>query len=172
MDSKNSLTERSPRRLLKYLVFGFLVASFVGFLDAAYLSAKFFTGGTIPCTILDGCDVVTRSKYATISGAPIALLGALYYLALFILFALYQDSKRELFLKIAGALTVIGFLFSLRLVYLQAFVLDAYCLYCLFSALTSVVLFALGMSVFFIFRREDSDTSGVLDTDVSGGYGK
>ncbi|MBM2817838.1 MAG: Vitamin epoxide reductase family protein [Parcubacteria group bacterium] len=145
-----------------FLHFTFLPVSFLGFLDASYLSVKHFVGTPPPCSVLRGCEEVTTSQYSVIGGIPVALLGAIYYLAIFILI-LSVLKKRNMFSSsgaenVAGAnedkllnftacLTVIGLLASLWFIYLQLFVIKAICLYCMFSALTSTALFVFGVLV-------------------------
>lgn len=129
---------------LKLVIVGWLAFSLVGFFDATYLTVKHYRGAPPGCSLLRGCEVVTTSQYAVIGGIPIALLGALYYLSILLLTAAYLDTRQRCFLKIAGHVTISGFLVSLFLVYLQVFVLHALCLYCLLSALTSTALFLLG----------------------------
>lgn len=135
----------SPPKTPNWLTFSFLGISFLGFADAGYLTAKHYLGTPIPCSILNGCDTVTKSIYATVFGVPISLLGALYYLVLFMLVLVYLDSEKTKFFLWASRLTWTGFLVSVVLVFLQIFVIKALCLYCLGSALTSTALFVLGM---------------------------
>jgi uncharacterized membrane protein len=142
--------ERSSAELSlppKWLVWLFVLVSFAGFLDASYLTAKHYLGTPIGCSIFEGCEKVTTSQYATIGAIPVALLGAIYYLALFALAVAYLDTKREKIMVFAAWLTPLGFLASLWFVYLQLFVIKAICLYCLISALTSTALFVLGLFV-------------------------
>ena len=115
----------------------------IGFADASYLTAKFFLGGSIPCSILGGCDTVTKSAYASIAGVPIALLGALFYLTVLILVIYYLDSAKSKIWTYLFFITLIGFLFSIYFVFLQVFIIKALCLYCLISAVTSTALFCL-----------------------------
>jgi uncharacterized membrane protein len=124
-----------------------LAAAAAGFLDASYLTVKHYLGGPVVCVILQGCDVVTTSKYSVVGPAPVALFGAIYYFFIFFLAALYIETKRELFLAAAAALTPVGFLASLWFVYLQFFIIKAICLYCMISAGSSTLLFALGLFV-------------------------
>ncbi len=124
-----------------------LAASLGGFLDATYLAAQHYLG-TIPnCSIFSGCEEVLTSPYATIAGVPLALLGAIYYLAVFLTTVLYLDTKDHRYLKLAALFTTVGFLVSLALLYLQFFVIGSLCLYCLVSAGASLILFALGVIV-------------------------
>ena len=138
----------TPSKILpKWPAVVFALASFAGFLDASYLAAKFYLGGPIPCSILNGCEKVTTSEYATIFGVSIALFGAIYYLSILILTIAHLDTKKMSLLYIASLFTFIGFLFSLRFLYLQLFVIHALCLYCLFSLFTSSLLFITGLVV-------------------------
>jgi uncharacterized membrane protein len=131
----------------KWIIFAFIVVSLLGFLDATYLTVKHYLGTPIECSIFEGCEKVTASPYATVAGIPVALLGAIYYLAIFLLTVAYLDTKREAIMSFAARLTPIGFLASLWFVYLQLFVIKAICPYCVISAATSAILFILGILV-------------------------
>ena len=124
-----------------------LALSFIGFADASFLTIKHYTGGSIPCSLLDGCDTVTNSVYSQIYGIPVALLGALFYLTVFILVLLNLQQPNKKLIKTVWLLSLFAFLASLGFVYLQAFVINAWCEYCLISALTSTLVF-LSASVF------------------------
>jgi len=163
MSSNNFSTERSENRPNKIFIVLFVAISFFGFLDATYLTVKFFTGGPIPCSLLDGCDVVTKSAYATLGGIPVALLGALYYIGLFLLSLIILETKNQKLLTFLSLIPAIGFIFSIRLVYLQAFVLDAYCLYCIISAGISTILFALGI---ILYARQKKATLTYYGTHI------
>jgi uncharacterized membrane protein len=130
---------------LQTLVWLLIIFSLIGFGDALYLTVKHYTGGPIVCSILDGCEVVTTSEYSRIFGIPTALLGTIYYLIVFLGSVIYKESGNLKILKNISLLTVVGLLASAWFVYLQAFVINAFCLYCLASATTSTILFVLGM---------------------------
>lgn len=117
-----------------------LLVAVVGFADATYLTAKHYLDDPVTCSILEGCETVTTSKYATLFGIPIALFGSLYYLTSFFLLFLYREGIKGV-LNLFAALTVLAFLITLYLLYLQIFVLEALCLFCLGSATTSTLLF-------------------------------
>lgn len=118
------------------------VIAFIGFLDALYLSANSLLGITPPCFVSQGCDIVTTSEYSDILGIPVAIFGAVYYLALFFtaLSGLFDSSRRKL--KIIFAISGVGFLFTLWLVYAQIFIIEAICTYCMLSAVTTTAIFA------------------------------
>lgn len=143
-----------------FVNFTFLPVSFLGFLDASYLTIKNFMGTPLPCSILRGCEEVTGSQYSMIGRVPVALLGAIYYVSILVLIILYLRKKNNSLvnsdknisvddglLRLIAYLTIVGMLASLWFVFLQIFVIKAICLYCMFSALTSSILFAFGIYV-------------------------
>lgn len=129
----------------KWLIVGFLIFSFLGFLDAAYLSVKHYLGTPVTCSIFEGCEKVTTSQYAVIAGVPLALWGAVFYLFMLILTVLYWDLRAAWALNLMIIFSVSGFLVSALLMYLQFFVIKALCLYCVVSAVDSTALFILGL---------------------------
>jgi len=124
-----------------------LVVSAFGFVDATYLTTKHYLGEPVNCSILEGCEEVTGSIYSVMFGFPVALYGSIYYLMIFILSVLYLDTKREAIINFTAKLTSVGFAASIYFIYLQVFVIKALCLYCIFSALFSTILFILGMII-------------------------
>lgn len=125
----------------KYLSYALLILAFLGFLDATYLTILHYKAVVPPCTIAKGCEVVLTSKYATILGIPIALLGSLFYVAIIALTFLALQTKKFVFLQLLILITSTGIIVSGVLVYLQAFVLHAYCQYCLTSEFINFLLF-------------------------------
>lgn len=140
---------------LNITVWIFAIFSFLGFADATFLTVEHYLGTPIPCSILGGCDIVTNSVYAQVGPVPLALLGSLYYLTLVILSIVYLDSKKDVAMKSASYMTVVGFLASLVFVYLQIFIIHALCLYCMISALISLVLFLSGQAILYNLRDKD-----------------
>src|SRR5262245_53461510 len=124
------------------------LVSLLGLADAIYLTVEHITGQSVRCTIVAGCSEVLSSSYATMSGVPLAAIGAAAYFSVFSLAILAVFGYRiagQLLLPLVGAMCVT----SLWLIYLQAFVIRAFCQYCLFSA---AVTFALTILVFFGWR--------------------
>lgn len=130
-----------------------MAVSFLGFIDATYLTAKHYLGTALTCGLFDGCDVVTTSKYSEIMGVPVALLGSVYYISVFIFVAYYLDSQKLRSLALAAYATISGFVASMVFMYIQFFVLKALCEYCLFSALTSTLLCIAGSSMLVHSKR-------------------
>jgi uncharacterized membrane protein len=124
----------------------------VGLADAIYLTIEHLTGQSVRCTITTGCDEVLSSPYASIRGIPLAAFGALAYFTAFSLATLlafgYASLKTPLRFLVA-----LMFLMALWLLYLQAFVLRAFCQYCLLSA---AVTLSLAAAVALAWRLEAS----------------
>jgi len=138
-------TQPAPQQIRK-LAIAFTVFAAIGFFDATYLTMKHFFGGIVPC-LTGGCELVTTSEYSIIIGIPVALLGAIYYLSQIILMVAHFESKSAVPLRLAAQITVVGLLASLYLVSLQLFVIHAICDKCMLSALSSTVLFILGLYI-------------------------
>ena len=82
------------------------------------------------------CDLVNRSSYSTVFGVPVALIGIIGYLLILAFATVYREKAETPFLLAAAA--VAGLAFAFRLTYIEAFVLNAWCLLCLSSL--SVIL--------------------------------
>jgi uncharacterized membrane protein len=129
----------------------FIVLSFLGIIDAGYLAFKHTQKKPLVCPINHNCSQVTESAWSTMFGIRNEYLGVAYYLSLcaggvasFVL-AAYQP---PIYLLLFGA-TVLGVMYSVFLVALQAFVIKNYCFYCMISALLSILLFLNSAKLFF-----------------------
>jgi uncharacterized membrane protein len=139
--SSNKPLSTIPKRIILALV----VISFIGFLDATYITAKHYLGDIPPCGLTGECEAVLTSQYATVFNIPVALSGAIYYLFIFLLLIAYVDTKNNRLIFVISSITLIGFLVSLWFVYLQLFVIKAICIYCISSAVICTILFFTGL---------------------------
>ena len=115
------------------------IVALAGLADATYLSVQAFSGETLSCGGSPDCFRVLGSSYSKVGGIPVALMGALAYFSVFALatFAAFGYARAR-----KGLILIIGamFLATLWFLYVQAFVLHAYCRYCLFSAAITFLL--------------------------------
>ena len=123
------------------------IVSLLGLADALYLTVEHVTGQSVRCTIVAGCSEVLSSQYAVVARVPLALIGAAAYFSVFSLATLGAFGYR-IAATLLAPLVLLMFLFTLWLIYLQAFVIHAFCQFCLFSsavttALTVIVLIAI-----------------------------
>ena len=122
------------------------IVSLAGLADATYLAVQAFTGETLSCGGSPDCFRVLGSSYAKVGGIPVALLGAVAYFSVFTFatFAAFGYARARMFLiLVVGAM----FLCTLWFLYVQAFLLHAYCRYCLFSAALTFLLAGLLIAV-------------------------
>jgi uncharacterized membrane protein len=84
------------------------------------------------------CDLVNRSSYSTVLGLPVALIGIVGYLLIFSLATLYREKAETPLLLLAGSLA--GLIFALYLTYIEGRVLYAWCILCLSSLATILVI--------------------------------
>lgn len=152
MENINSgnLREKS---LGKWFNVSILVFSIIGFADSLYLTIKYYFNSTINCSIFEGCDLVTMSDYSAILGVPVAIFGMIFYVSIFIFGFLYLRSKKKGLIVSLFGLASIGFLISMWLVYVQAFILKTFCFYCLISALLSTILFILSIIMMIKYKN-------------------
>ncbi|MEK7582817.1 MAG: vitamin K epoxide reductase family protein [Patescibacteria group bacterium] len=127
----------------KHLSTALLVLSFLAFIDSAYLTIEHYRQVIPPCT-LSGCEQVLTSSYSVILGVPTSLWGVLYALLVFFLVLTFRSApspkRASLLLQILGA----GVVGSLGLVYVQWFILDAFCQYCLIFESLVGIMFIVG----------------------------
>ena len=123
------------------------IVSLLGLADAIYLTIEHVTGQSVRCTIVAGCSEVLSSQYAVVSGVPLALIGAAAYFSVFSLATLAAFGYRIAAILLTP-LVALMFLVTLWLVYLQAFVIHAFCQFCLFSAAVTT-----GLAVIVLFAR-------------------
>src|SRR5450432_2609168 len=111
----------------------------VGLADATFLTVAHLTGDDAVCGSSAGCSTVLGSSYATIRGLPTAAFGAAAYFTVFSLaiLAVYRFGWARGLLCLMVGLMLLA---SLYFLYLQAFVLHAFCPFCLFSAAMTFLL--------------------------------
>ena len=124
-----------------------VVLSALGVLVSGYLSVKRFTGGSLACTRWAECDVVNNSVYAKIYGVPVAFIGLGGYLVLMGLAMaalLAEGAAHRRLLSLGFFLALGGFGFSVYLTYLELYVIEAICVWCVISAVLITLLAIVG----------------------------
>src|SRR5437867_9522001 len=120
--------------------------AFIGMVDALYLSIK-RNAGPIPCHITRGCTDVLTSKYSEVAGFPLSWFGLAFYVTIFSLavFSLFGDPEHPSPRPLMGIFYLSGaaLIVSALLVGIQAFILKAFCEYCLLSAALVLTMFLL-----------------------------
>ncbi len=133
-----------------------IVLAIAGFIDASYLIWIKISQNKALCFIGAGdCFSVNNSKYSEWNGIPIALFGALAYLAIS---AILLIEAKSIFFEDNGPLlvfgiTLIGIIYSAYLTYIEIAVLHTICPFCVISATIMAIIFVL--SIIRLTRSQD-----------------
>jgi len=137
-----------------------LIFSLLGLSDATYLLVIKLTSNKALCVPgLGDCWSVNTSAYSEWNGIPISVFGMLAYISIISILLL---SKRFEFIRTYSSIfilgiSLIGFIFSIYLTYLQFAVIKAICPFCIISAITMTTVFVLSI-INFIKNQNSYDT--------------
>lgn len=119
----------------------FLLLSMAGFLNSVYLSIKKIFASPVSCFVFENCQNVLDSVYAKILGVPLSFFGVIFYFIVFAVSVRFLETGREKTFKIVYHLALFAVVFAVYLFILQIFIINAFCVYCVFSAVVSLALF-------------------------------
>ncbi len=142
---------------MKKIAVVFIILALLGLIDATYLTVQHYRDVSVVCFVINTCDQVLQSSYATVGSIPVSFFGVFYYLVISVLSLVSFVKKRDKLFFMTALLTVLVFIASLWFVYIQIFLIHSFCLYCLFSALDSITLFILG--IIFLLKSNTRRTS-------------
>ncbi len=125
------------------LLYTEIVLMLINFLNALYLTYNYYTGN-VYCVIEQGlfdCASVHLSEYAIFLWLPVSLWGMLYHLVCIgiIIFSINNIEKEYLVSFYLPVAMIWGVIFSTYLTIVQIFLIEAFCEFCLFSAITVVI---------------------------------
>lgn len=119
-----------------------------GALVSLYLTLfKLGVIGELSCTV-GSCNTVQLSKWATFLGLPVAAWGLGFYLATLVVATVGIQDRVADDRRISLALVAMsgwGVLFSSWLTYIELFVIDAVCMWCVISAIIVLLIFIAAM---------------------------
>lgn len=118
---------------------GLAAVAVAGLGVAGYLTAARAAGDDPVCVIGGGCSTVQDSEYAELAGVPVAVLGLVAYATLLVAALVAGALGRALGLFTA----VVGVGFSAWLTYVELFVIEAICAWCVASAVLIVLALVL-----------------------------
>jgi len=128
------------------------LVALAGLADAVYLTVHHITAEPVPCSIISGCETVLTSQYAEFQGIPLAAFGAGAYFVAFALATLSAFGNRATW-TIFGVQVVLMSLFTTWLLYLQGYVIGAFCQFCLISAATTFTMLVIFVVSVFLRRK-------------------
>jgi len=127
-----------------------LALALLGTCIAFYDSYALYNGQALWCPPpLNGCNEVASSPYARIFDLPVGYYGVVYYLymaGLAVLLVFDPSSRALRFAAVGYAALGVGF--SIYFMVLQVAFIHAFCIYCLGSAITTVLLLIAALAHF------------------------
>ena len=119
----------------------------LGVLVSAYMTVYKLTENNSMCLGSGGCASVNSSVYSEVRGVPVAVIGVGGYLSILVLLL---TENRNPFLRKNGTMIVfglalVGFLFTLYLIYVELALIHALCPFCVTSQITMTILFVLSV---------------------------
>ena len=113
-----------------------------GLAVASYLSIVELGGGVPVCGPIKGCETVATSQYSRINGIPVAVFGVgLSLILLVAAIGWWKTGDRRLLATHYG-FSLVGVTFEAYFTYLQIFVIDAICVWCMANDVVLVPLLA------------------------------
>jgi uncharacterized membrane protein len=142
------LSERNLRITAAILaVAGIGVATYIAIAESGGGAPKCVVGG-------GGCETVADSKYSELAGVNVAVIGIFGYVLLLVAALVPGDPGR-----FGGFLTaLVGFGFSVYLTYLELFVIDAICQWCVASAILMALSLAVAAARAFVYAGRELAT--------------
>ena len=143
----------------RMLLWAPVVLSGLGIFISGYLVIKRFTGGSLACSRWAQCDVVNNSVYSQFYGMPVSVLGLAGYLLLLALAlaALWTTGCTQRRIPLLSLLLSVGGVgFSVYLTYLEIYVIEALCAWCVASAIVITLLAVVGL----VNLRQHSPSDG------------
>ena len=122
------------RRLGSILV----LLAVLGIAVAGYLAGTKLSGALPVCGPLQGCETVATSEYSEIMGVPVALFGVAYSVVALVTSLVWWRGGDRRALYLLYGMGMLGLLAVAYLTYLELFVIEAVCIWCVGYAITVV----------------------------------
>lgn len=119
----------------------------VGLLVSIYMTVYKITSNEAMCVGSKDCSVVNASRYSEVNGVPVAVIGMGGYAALL---AILWLERRPGFFQQNGSMiffgiSLIGFLFTVYLIFVEVALIKAYCPFCITSQVSMTLIFILAV---------------------------
>lgn len=120
-----------------------LVLAFFGISDSVYLAQNETSNTPLICNVesLSDCNIVAASQYSRLFGIPIAEFGVVFYGILFVLAAIELALFNRFLRRILQAVSLVGVVVSIYFSFVEVFVINALCIYCIVSSLITLLIF-------------------------------
>ena len=129
---------------LSQLTFALVI---LGLLVSIYMTIFKITSNENMCIGSKDCSIVNASRYSEINKIPVAVIGVGGYTALLAILLL---ERRPGFIKqnatmLFFALSLVGFFFTVYLIFVEIVLIKAYCPFCITSQVAMTLIFILSV---------------------------
>jgi len=156
-DAAEKVAQRSGIGNITLPAYSMLALALIGIAAALYVAHGNYTGQSLWCPILDGCNAVVNSPYSRVFGVPMSYFGFIYFLYMFALAVRLVFEPFAWSLRLRAVLyAAMGAISSLYFIYLQLRFIRELCSYCLISAVVSVLLVVAALWHFLATRHPGS----------------
>ena len=129
---------------LRKIIIGLAI---IGLLVSIYMTIYKITNNEAMCIGSGACSAVNASRYSEVNGIPVALIGVGGYAA--ILALLFLETRRGFFeengVMMLFGVSLVGFLFTLYLIFAEIVYIKALCPFCLASQIVMTIIFILSV---------------------------
>ena len=136
---------KKPETFIDWL---FIIFASIGLVDSLYLIWIKIANDKVYCLPgLGDCWTVNTSQYSQVLGIPVSVFGVIGFLIILLL-ALFKDRNKFFHanqVTLLFGITLAGFLYSIYLTYLEIFVINAICPFCVLSAISMTILFVISV---------------------------
>jgi uncharacterized membrane protein len=129
-----------------------LISSFLGILVAYHIYHHKRQKKPLVCPLKADCESVIHSEYSKFLGIDVEKLGIFYYALIFTSYLIYQISGFDnlIFDFVLFSLSLLAFLFSIYLTFIQVLKIRKFCSWCLASAFLSSLIF---LNSYFLYKE-------------------
>jgi len=137
--TRTALKSTEPRYLLRPILLALIALLAIGGMAvSSYLAYGSIEDESLFCELGHGCDAVQASEYSVVLGVPIAVWGALLYLAILAAAVVALSRSSSLKERASPALFGMGLagtIYSGYLAWVELYRIEAVCMWCTISAL-------------------------------------
>ncbi len=123
--------------------------AFVGFVNALNIYHRKHQNKRLVCPIGSNCEAVIHSEYSKFLGASVEVLGAIYYAIIGVVYGVmsaFPLIATPLLFSVLLLISIGASFFSLYLIFIQLFVIKEWCMWCVFSAILSLLILILSFA--------------------------
>lgn len=137
---------------LNRLIFVF---SILGLIISAFLTYEYLQPNPVICPLTgNGCELVRKSEYSKFLGVSIPYIGIAYYFIAAAISIYLTQNYKKIVDQIRLLASFASFLFGVYLTYLEAYVIKAFCFWCVSSFIVSIIILALALKSVLVKNSE------------------